>query len=224
MPKYLLSMLKCMLRSLCEAWLDWRLHIFQVAVCTVLYGYMSMSRRNCLSVIKTWMCIGIYRSKVYPLDEYGKCMVESSASLMCINIFLRSSTGSTWGDSIHSCGCIYVIHCMHCATLSHVIKGISEVCQNGAECEVQFVGSSGWCRVSWWCCRVWWDPDVSFLLHPSLGWYVVCSPAVAYLVIFKTDMMCTRVSCCLCCIAMSWLTLFLILLTSLVAAVPVSQA
>ena len=37
------------------------------------------------------------------------------------------------------------------------------------------------------------------------------------------EIMCTNVSCCWCCIAISWLTLFLILLTSLVVAVPVSQ-
>ena len=46
---------------------------------------------------------------------------------------------------------------------------------------------------------------------------------MAYLVTFKMEIMCTNVSCCWYCVAISWLTLFLILLTSLVVAVPVSQ-
>ena len=37
------------------------------------------------------------------------------------------------------------------------------------------------------------------------------------------EIMCTNVSCCWCCIAISWLTLFLILLTSLVVVVSMSQ-
>ena len=40
---------------------------------------------------------------------------------------------------------------------------------------------------------------------------------------FNMEIIFTNVSCCWCCIAISWLTLFLILLTSLVVAVPVSQ-
>ena len=33
-------------------------------------------------------------------DETGKCMAEGNVSSMCVNIFWRSSTGSTCGDSI----------------------------------------------------------------------------------------------------------------------------
>ena len=40
---------------------------------------------------------------------------------------------------------------------------------------------------------------------------------------FKTEMMWTKVSCSLCCVAISWFTHFLIMLTPLVVAVPVSQ-
>ena len=39
----------------------------------------------------------------------------------------------------------------------------------------------------------------------------------------RIDTMCTRVSCCLACAVMSLFTLFLILVTSLVVAVPVCQ-
>ena len=46
---------------------------------------------------------------------------------------------------------------------------------------------------------------------------------VAYLVAFSIEMTCTNVSCCWVCVSISWLTLFLISLTSLVLAVPVSQ-
>ena len=81
--------------------------------------------------------------------------------------------------------------------------------------EVQFVGSSGWCRVKRWCCRVWWHPDVSFLLCPLLGWCVACSPEWHIWWHLK-HIICTKVSCCVCCIAIRWFALFLILLTSLV--------
>ena len=46
---------------------------------------------------------------------------------------------------------------------------------------------------------------------------------VAYLVIFKMDMMCTRVLHCDACVAISWFILVLMLWMSFVVAVPVSQ-
>ena len=46
---------------------------------------------------------------------------------------------------------------------------------------------------------------------------------VAYLVMFRIEIKWTKVSCWLCCVAINWLTLFLMLLTSLGMAAPVSQ-
>ena len=46
---------------------------------------------------------------------------------------------------------------------------------------------------------------------------------VAYLEMFKIDMMCTRVLCCDACMVISWFILVLILWMSFVVAVPVSQ-
>ena len=46
---------------------------------------------------------------------------------------------------------------------------------------------------------------------------------VAYLVTFSIEMTCTNVSCCCVCVLISWLTLFLRSLTSLVMALPVNQ-
>ena len=46
---------------------------------------------------------------------------------------------------------------------------------------------------------------------------------VAFMVTFSIEITCTNVSCCWVCVSMSWLTLFLMSLTSLVMAVPVSQ-
>ena len=46
---------------------------------------------------------------------------------------------------------------------------------------------------------------------------------VAYLVTFSIDMMCTRVSCCDNCVAISWFICVLMLFMSFVVAVPVSQ-
>ena len=46
---------------------------------------------------------------------------------------------------------------------------------------------------------------------------------VAYLVTFSIEMTCTDVSCCWVCVMISWLTLFLMSLSSLVVAVSVNQ-
>ena len=46
---------------------------------------------------------------------------------------------------------------------------------------------------------------------------------VAYLVMFSIEMTCTNVSFCWVCVLISWLTLFLMSLTSLIMAVLVSQ-
>ena len=46
---------------------------------------------------------------------------------------------------------------------------------------------------------------------------------VVYQVMLRIEMTLTRVSCWLCCVAINWLILVLILLTSIVVAVPVNQ-
>ena len=46
---------------------------------------------------------------------------------------------------------------------------------------------------------------------------------VAYLVTLSIEMMWTRVPCWLCCVAINWMILDLMLLTSLVVAVPINQ-
>ena len=61
-------------------------------------------------------------------------------------------------------------------------------------------------------------------LATSMKVLILCLlTCVAYLVTFSIDMMCTRVSCCDDCVAISWFIPVLILFMSFVVAVPVSQ-
>ena len=65
-------------------------------------------------------------------------------------------------------------------------------------------------------CEVVHTASIKVLILCLLTW-------VAYLVIFKIDMMCTRVLCCDVCVAISSFILVLMLWMSFVVAVPVSQ-
>ena len=62
------------------------------------------------------------------------------------------------------------------------------------------------------------------VLTASIRVLILCLlTCVAYLVMFKIDMMCTRVLHCDACVAISWFILVLMLCMSFVVAVPVSQ-
>ena len=106
--------------------------------------------------------------------------------------------------------------------LSHIIQWISEVCQNGADVKYNLlVVQAGveWTGVVVLC------GDVLMCLSTVSITRLICFlfTWVAYLVTFKMEIICTRLSCCWCWVAISWLTLFLILLTSLFVTVPISQ-
>ena len=62
------------------------------------------------------------------------------------------------------------------------------------------------------------------VLTASIKVLILCLlTCVAYLVMFKIDMMSTRVLCCDACVTISWFILVLMLWMSFVVAVPVSQ-
>ena len=203
--------------SFCEVWLNWRFYIFQVVVCDPIWVHWWVWQ-----TVYLWSkcrCVGIYRSEVYPLMKPVSVWLKVMP-LWCVLTFS--------GDlllGVH----VVIVHrlWLHLCNPSQAWQLASYNIVNPwglpewSRCAVQSAGSLGWCIVNWWCCREWWHPDVSFLLHPSL---ICCLfTCMVYLVTFKTNIICTRVSCCLCCVAISWLTLFFMLLTSLVVAVPVSQ-
>ena len=101
-------------------------------------------------------------------------MVKGSASLMCNSIFPRSSlvvhevkVFQLW---LHLCNPLYAWW-----LLSYNIVNLKDLLE-WSKCEVWSAGSSVCYTVNLWCCRVWWYPGVSFLLHPSLCWCVACSP------------------------------------------------
>ena len=62
------------------------------------------------------------------------------------------------------------------------------------------------------------------VLTASIKALIPCLLAwVVYLVMFKMEIICTRVSCCEVCMVMSWFICVLMLCMSLVVVVPVSQ-
>ena len=155
-----------------EVWLNWRLHIFQVAVDDPVWIHWWVGK----TVYLWWKygCVGIYRSEVYPLMKLVSawlkvvplwCVLTSSWDLLLV--VYEVIVYQLW---LHLCSPFHAWWLVSCNTGN--LWGLWE----WSRCEVQLVGSSCWCRVNWWYCRAWWHPDMSFLLHPLLGWYVACSP------------------------------------------------
>ena len=123
-------------------------------------------------------------------------MVEGNVSSMCSNIFLRSST------RIHEVR-VFLLW-LHQHNPLHVWWTWLLY----SECVMLQSVVTTWCVHS--------AAFLTMLMCYLFSW-------VAYLVTFRIEMMWIKVSCWLCCVAINWLTPFLMLLTSLVIAVPVSQ-
>ena len=107
--------------------------------------------------------------------------------------------------------------------LSHVVQRIPEISQNGANVRENLVIVYAYIYIELLMLKS-AVMSLCFLSTTSMTALMYCLlTCVAYLVTFSIKMTCTNVSRCCVCVSISWLTLFLMSLTSLVMVVPVSQ-
>ena len=133
-------------------------------------------------------------TRQYMWWEYSGCGIASTCNPWCVWWLLSSSTGNPRGLPGHGANVQYNLLVAQAA-----VQGMCDVVE---------------------CC------DMLVCLFCCTDYYVdvfTCSPGWHILLMLKIEMMWTRVSCCLCCVAINWLIFVLLLLTSLVVAVPVNQ-